>query len=131
VVILTCSDAPKKRNGRGGPGVDSGTIPKSGKTYLSTLEQAACSFSVDPNSGNLTQADWFETANFDSYNGGDQDIGSSNVALLDPNAFNGGGVNRVAIMGSKAGNVYVMDADNLGGFRMGEFSPWSHCCTNK
>lgn len=106
------------RNGRG-PGENKGTMPKSGKTYLSTLEQAACSFNVE-GSGALKQSDWFETYNFDSFNGGDRDIGSSNVALLDPNTFNGGGVNRVAVMGGKAGIVYIMDANNLGGFRMGE-----------
>ncbi|KAK4207364.1 hypothetical protein QBC37DRAFT_327498, partial [Rhypophila decipiens] len=104
-------------NGRG-PGENKGTTPRSGKTYLSTLEQAACSFNVE-SSGALRQLDWFETYNFDSFNGGDRDIGSSNVALLDPNTFNGGGVSRVAVMGSKAGIVYIMDADNLGGFMMG------------
>ncbi|KAK3325088.1 Cupredoxin [Apodospora peruviana] len=104
-------------NGRG-PGENRGTVPKSGKTYLSTLEQAAAAFSVE-SSGALKQTDWFEMSDFDTYNGGDRDVGSSNIVLLDPNTFNGGGVRRVAVMGSKAGFVYIMDADNLGGFRMG------------
>lgn len=114
--VTTLTNSP--RNGRG-PGENKGTTPKSGKTYLSTLEQAACSFNVE-GSGALKQLDWFETYNFDSFNGGDRDIGSSNIALLDPDTFNGGGVSRVAVMGSKAGNVYIMDANNLGGFMMGE-----------
>ncbi|KAK0728773.1 hypothetical protein B0T26DRAFT_185026 [Lasiosphaeria miniovina] len=105
-------------NGRGS-GENSGTTPKSGKTYLSTLEQAAVAFNVDPASGGLVQSDWFETATFDTYNGGDRDIGSSAIALLDPTTFNGAGVARIAVMGSKAGIVYIMNADNLGGFRMG------------
>lgn len=67
-------------------------------------------------SGSLTQADYFEPYAYDSLNGGDRDFGSSGVALLDPATFSGGGVNRVAVAGGKDGHIYIMDADNLGGF---------------
>jgi hypothetical protein len=40
-----------------------------------------------------------------SLNGGDRDFGSSGAALL--------------IAGGKSGKIYVMDANNLGGFNMG------------
>jgi hypothetical protein len=77
------------------------------------------SFGVDPSSGILSQRDYFQPTNYDNLNGADLDIGSSAVVLLPPSPFSGGGVNRVAISGSKAGVLYVMNADNLGGFKMG------------
>jgi hypothetical protein len=76
-------------------------------------------FGVDPLAGILTQQDYFQPINYAELNSGDKDISSSGVALLDPATFSGGGVNRVAITGSKAGTIYVMDADNLGGYKMG------------
>lgn len=74
---------------------------------------------VDPVTGVISQSDYFIPANYASLNTGDKDISSSGVSLLDPNPFSGGGVNRVAICASKAGYVFVMDADNLGGFKNG------------
>lgn len=76
-------------------------------------------FGVDPFTGVLTQQDYFEPTNYAKLNTGDKDISSSGVTLLDSTTFSGGGVKRVAISGSKAGVIYVMDADNLGGFKMG------------
>jgi hypothetical protein len=46
------------------------------------------------------------------------DFGSSGAALLDP-YFSGGGVSQVVIAGGKSGKVYIMDANNLGGFATG------------
>ncbi len=74
---------------------------------------------VDPVTGIISQGDFFVPANYATFNAGDKDVSSSGVSLLDHFPFSGGGVNRVAISGSKAGYVYVMDADNLGGFKMG------------
>ena len=79
--------------------------PRSGKTYLSTLENTVASYIVDPSSGLLTQADWFCPTNYDHLNGADRDIGSSGVALLDGTTFSGGGVNRIAIAAGKNGTV--------------------------
>jgi iron transport multicopper oxidase len=108
-----------------GAGANAGANGKtaSGKVYLSTLEQAATSFTVDPSSGKLTQADYFEPYGYDSNNGGDRDFGSAGLALLDPTVFNGAGANanvkQIAIAGGKDGTMYVMDADNMGGFAGG------------
>jgi len=55
-----------------------------------------------------------------SLDSGDLDISSSGPVLLDPGTFSGGGVNRVAVVGGKGGVIYVMDADDLGGFKMGK-----------
>jgi len=100
-------------------GVNNGTVPASGKVPISTLEQSIVNFAVDPNTGTLTQQDYFQPANYANLNKGDKDISSSGVALLDSTTFSGGGVNRVAVCGSKSGVLYVLDADNLGGYRMG------------
>lgn len=63
------------------------------------------SYSVNGNSGGLTQADWFEPLTYDDWNGGDRDVGSSGVALLDPGTFTSPNVKRIAVCGSKAGEV--------------------------
>lgn len=74
---------------------------------------------VDPLTGVISQEDWFIPANYIKLNQGDKDVSSSGVSLLPSVPFSGGGVNRVAISGSKGGAIFVMDADNLGGFKMG------------
>jgi hypothetical protein len=74
---------------------------------------------IDPVTGVISQQDFFVPSIYTTLNTGDKDISSSGVSLLDHLPFSGGGVNRVAICASKAGYVYVMDADNLGGFKMG------------
>lgn len=64
------------------------------------------SYTVNGNSGNLSQADWFEPIVYDSqWNGGDRDLGSSGVALLDAGTFTSPNVKRIAVVGSKAGVV--------------------------
>jgi hypothetical protein len=104
-------------NARGaGQNGGSGGIPASGKVYLSTLEQAVVNMGVDPNTGALTQQDYFEPFAYNSNNGGDADFGSSGLCLLDPTVFYGAGVARIAVAGGKDGKVYIMNADNLGGF---------------
>jgi hypothetical protein len=65
------------------------------------------------------QQDYFQPINYVKLNDGDKDISASGVSLLEPTTFIGGGVNRVAISGSKAGTIYVLDADDLGGYKVG------------
>jgi hypothetical protein len=103
-------------NGRGA-GDNGGGAPASGKKYTSTLQQVTVHFDVSP-SGVLTQADYFEPYEYQSLNGGDRDFGSSGAALLDP-IFSGNGVSRIIIAGGKTGKIYIMNADNLGGFANG------------
>ena len=107
-----------------GAGQNGGASGKaaSGKVYLSTLEQAACNFAVNPSNGLLTQQDYFEPYGYDSNNGGDIDFGSSGIALLDPGTFYGTGVSRIGVAGGKDGLVYILNADNLGGFAGGQSS---------
>jgi len=105
-------------NGFGGPG-ELTTQPRNGKIPISTLQQAIASFRVDPTTGRLTPSDYFVPHDFEALNRIDSDIGSSGVTLLDRNAFKKNGVPRLALAGGKRGNVFVMNADNLGGFKNG------------
>jgi hypothetical protein len=105
-------------NGRGA-GDNGAGIPASGKKAISTLEQVVADFGVDPSTGVLTQDDYFEPFEYDSLNGGDKDFGSSGVALLDPSTFFGTGISRLAVAGGKSGKVYILNADNLGGYAQG------------
>ncbi|KUJ15855.1 uncharacterized protein LY89DRAFT_670394 [Mollisia scopiformis] len=93
--------------------------PAPGKAGTSTLDQAIVNIGVDPVTGLLKQQDYFSPINYEKLNAGDKDLSSSGVTLLDPITFSGGGVNRVGVAGSKAGVIYVVNADNLGGFKMG------------
>lgn len=45
--------------------------------------------------------------------------GSGGIALLDGAVFKGGDVQRLAIAAGKNGKVYVLNADNLGGYKQG------------
>ncbi|KAG4438082.1 hypothetical protein IFR05_006448 [Cadophora sp. M221] len=94
--------------------------PASGKTYLSTLEQAVVNMGVNPSTGELKQQDYFETYAYDSNNGGDTDFGSGGLALLDPTVFYGTGVTRIALGAGKDAKLFIMNADNLGGFAGGK-----------
>jgi hypothetical protein len=102
-----------------GAGDNGNKIPASGKKPISTLEQVVADFGVNPSTGVLTQDDYFEPYEYDSLNGGDQDFGSSRVALLDPDTFFGTGVSRLAVAGGKSGKIYILNADNLGGYAQG------------
>jgi hypothetical protein len=105
-----------------GAGDNAAGKPKSGSTYLSTVEQAVANYGIDPQSGKFKQLDWFEPWDYDSLNGGDRDFGAGGLTLLDPTTFNTPTVKRIAVAGGKIGKIYVMNADNLGGFMNGEFS---------
>jgi hypothetical protein len=91
--------------------------PHSGKVPITTLGQAIANFGVTPVTGNLTQQDFFVPIGYARFNTGDKDFSSSGVTLLDPVTFSGGGVNRIAVAGSKVGTIYIMNADNLGGYK--------------
>jgi iron transport multicopper oxidase len=50
---------------------------------------------------------------------GDRDFGSSGLALLDPNTFKSSSVARMAVTAGKNGKIYILNADNLGGYMQG------------
>ena len=93
--------------------------PQPGSFPLQTLGQCVVNIGVDPVTGKLTLQDFFAPVGYQKLNTGDKDFSSSGVTLLDPTVFVGGGVTRVALAGSKVGTLYVMDANNLGGYKQG------------
>lgn len=50
---------------------------------------------------------------------GDQDFGSGGIVLLDPTVFKGTGVDKMAVTAGKNGKIYVLNANNLGGYKLG------------
>ncbi len=102
-----------------GEGAANGAVPASGRDHLSTLDCVTANFAVDPNTGALSQTDYFEPYEYVSLDAGDRDFGSSGSCLLDPGTFSGGGVDRVIVGGGKSGKIYIMNADNLGGYAQG------------
>lgn len=101
--------------GNGYTSTINGASPASGRVALSTLSETVVSMGINPN-GTLYQRDYFEPAAYSAMDGADRDLGSGGVSLL---PFSGGGVNTVAVTCGKNGQCFVMDADNLGGYKNG------------
>lgn len=51
--------------------------------------------------------------------GGDQDFGSSCVCMLDPTVFKGTGVSRIGVTSGKNGKIYIVNLNQLGGYKQG------------
>jgi len=47
------------------------------------------------------------------------DLGSGALSLLDPTVFNGPGVSRIGVTCGKSGKAYIVNADDLGGYKQG------------
>lgn len=69
--------------------------------------------------GKITLTDYFEPHEYISMDAGDRDLGSGGVALLDSTTFSGTGVSRIAVTIGKNAKAYIMNANNLGGFKQG------------
>ncbi|KAI4123034.1 MAG: hypothetical protein LQ338_005480 [Usnochroma carphineum] len=101
-----------------GQGHENKDTPASGRSPLSTLDEVVANLAVSK--GKLTLQDYFEPYEYIGMDAGDRDLGSGGVALLDPSVFKGtNGVSRIAVTIGKNGKAYIMNADNLGGFRLG------------
>jgi hypothetical protein len=93
--------------------------PASGRLHLDTLSEAVVNMAINATTGAVTQQDYFEPYTYLAMDAGDRDLGSGGVILPDPGTFSGGGVARMAITVGKNGVGYVMNADNLGGYKLG------------
>ena len=62
------------------------------------------SFTVSA-SGKASLTDYFEPYEYLSMDAGDRDLGSSGITLLDPAAFSGTGISRIAITVGKNGKA--------------------------
>ncbi|KAI4221049.1 MAG: hypothetical protein L6R36_007177, partial [Xanthoria steineri] len=101
-----------------GQGHENKDTPASGRSPLSTLDEVVANFAVSD--GKIALQDYFEPYEYIGMDAGDRDLGSGGVALLDPSVFKGtNGVTRIAVTIGKNGKAYIMNADNLGGFKLG------------
>lgn len=101
-----------------GIGHENKDTPASGRAPLSTLDEVVANLAI--RNGKLALQDYFEPYEYIGMDAGDRDLGSGGVALLDPSVFKGtNGVTRMAITIGKNGKAYIMNADNLGGFKLG------------
>ncbi len=89
-----------------------------GSSGLETLGEAAINMAVD-SAGVLSLSDYFQPYDYQNMDAGDQDFGSGGIVLLDPNTFKGTGISKMAVTAGKNGKVYILNADNLGGYRLG------------
>jgi iron transport multicopper oxidase len=101
-----------------GQGHANGQTPASGRTPMDTLDEVVANFAVS-SAGKFSLTDYFEPYEYITMDAGDRDLGSGGVALLDPTVFKGTGVSRIAVTIGKNGKAYIMNANNLGGFKQG------------
>ncbi|KAK8250723.1 hypothetical protein HDK77DRAFT_405859, partial [Phyllosticta capitalensis] len=101
-----------------GQGHENTNVPATGQSGCRTLGEAVVNLQIGSD-GRLAVADYFQPYDYINMDGGDQDFGSGGLTLLDPTVFNGKGVSRMALTSGKNGKIYVMNADNLGGFKQG------------
>jgi hypothetical protein len=92
----------------------------SGRVHLDTLSECMVNLAVDKATGALTQQDYFEPFEYLAMDAGDRDLGSGGVSLPDPAIFSGGGISRLAITCGKNAKCYITNADNLGGYKLGQ-----------
>ncbi|KAL8661300.1 MAG: hypothetical protein Q9202_005725 [Teloschistes flavicans] len=101
-----------------GVGHENQGVPASGSSGCKTLGEAAVNLAVG-DGGKLSLTDYFQPYDYQGMDGGDQDFGSGGVALLDPGTFKGTGVSKIAVTSGKNGKIYILNANNLGGYKLG------------
>ncbi|CZR61108.1 related to glyoxal oxidase precursor [Phialocephala subalpina] len=93
--------------------------PATGTSGCQTLGEAAVNLGVDSSTGAVSVSDYFQPYDYQNMDGGDQDFGAGGLVLLDSSTFTGGGVSKMAVTAGKNGKVYVLNANNLGGYKLG------------
>jgi hypothetical protein len=93
-------------------------VPSSGRTQMDTLSQSIVRLGIS-SEGVLTLQDYFQPTDYRALDGSDRDLGSGGVALWNL-VSPAGGISSLAINCGKNGYCYVANADNLGGYRMGQ-----------
>lgn len=101
-----------------GDGHENQGTPASGSSGCRTLGEAVANLRVG-DGGKLTLTDYFQPYDYQNLDGGDQDFGSGGVAILDPGTFKGTGVSKIAVTAGKNGKIYILNANDLGGYRLG------------
>ncbi len=111
------SDGPGQILFATGNGGDYST-PAPGDQPPNRLGEAVVRLQVQPN-GTLAPSDFFEPYDSNYLNQIDGDVGSGAPVLLPPAEFGTPTYPNLAIEIGKAGYLYVLNADNLGGFQQG------------
>ncbi|KAK6593884.1 WSC domain-containing protein-like protein 3 [Botrytis cinerea] len=104
-------------SGNGGAHQNQGT-PASGSSGCQTLGEATINLALDT-AGLISVSDYFQPYDYQNMDAGDQDFGSGGIVLLDPTVFKGTGVDKMAVTAGKNGKIYVLNANNLGGYKLG------------
>lgn len=104
-----------------GAGHENQGTPASGSSGCRTLGEAVVNLGIGDggDGGKLHLTDYFQPYDYQNLDGGDQDFGSGGLALLDPGTFKGTGVSKLAVTAGKNGKIYILNANNLGGYRLG------------
>ncbi|RVD90414.1 uncharacterized protein DFL_001379 [Arthrobotrys flagrans] len=103
-------------NGKAHQNIDT---PASGKTPLKTLNEAVVHMKIDPETGKLSLFDYFQPFDYISLDAADKDLGASGLTMLDPATFRGQGVARMGVTAGKNAKAYVVNLDDLGGYKLG------------
>ncbi|CBX93242.1 hypothetical protein LEMA_P041430.1 [Plenodomus lingam JN3] len=110
-------------NGSGSQSPNTSTTPKPGTQYEGVLSETVVRIRLDEGSGTGEAAKGIQLVDFfrpfDYQTDAGQDIGSGSFALLDPSTFSTPQVAQIGIATSTNTKLYVLDAGNLGGYRMG------------
>ncbi|TEY50792.1 hypothetical protein BOTCAL_0272g00040 [Botryotinia calthae] len=104
-------------SGNGGAHQNQGT-PASGSSGCQTLGEATINLALDT-TGLISVSDYFQPYDYQNMDAGDQDFGSGGIVLLDPTVFKGTGVDKMAVTAGKNGKIYILNANNLGGYKLG------------
>ncbi|MCJ1242521.1 hypothetical protein MMC14_010529, partial [Varicellaria rhodocarpa] len=101
-----------------GDGHENAGTPTSGSSGCRTLGEACVTLEIG-DGGTLSLSDYFQPYDYQNLDGGDEDFGSGGIALLDPTVFKGTGVSKIAVTAGKNGKIYILNANNLGGYKLG------------
>lgn len=95
--------------------VNNYSSPTPGRSHPDILSNSAVRVSL--NDSGIQLMDFFRPYDYQSNAG--LDIGSSGISLLNPTAFHTSTAARIGISTGRHSNMYVLDLDNLGGYRTG------------
>ncbi|KAN0096726.1 hypothetical protein V8E51_015531 [Hyaloscypha variabilis] len=105
-----------------GNGLDgqNGAASAEGNSGLRNLEQAVVNFAVSE-SGGLSVTDYFQPGDYKALDSTDSDLDgcSGGFVLLDKSHFSGTDVEEIGAVVGKSGKLYILNANNLGGYKEG------------
>ncbi|KAI8850377.1 hypothetical protein BC829DRAFT_488740 [Chytridium lagenaria] len=97
--------------------------PTPGSQVPNILGMAVVELTINPTTRKLTATDFFMPFNYQALNGADDDFGSGGLAIFPndkPGIFTCPKAKRIGAAAGKAGELFIFDVDNLGGFKQGD-----------